>query len=89
MVSVFPCALVACGITLPWIGQDKLISDRAIGKLLWSAFRSPRQFFFLSLFLFVHVRKAKTSEYAEMLTQLLWTGLPDLFSLHVDVEVCS
>ena len=44
-----PVPWVARGITLPRIGPDKLISDRAIWKLLWSAFRSSRHSFFPSM----------------------------------------
>ena len=76
-----PVPRLARGIPLPRIGRDKLISGRAIWKLLWSALHSLRQFFFFSL----------NSEWMlwDVVTQLLWTGLPDPFSLHVDVEVCG
>lgn len=86
MLSVFPFAFVAHGITLPRIGQDKLISGRVVWKLLWSALCSSRHLFF---FFSLSSIKVKTSEHWDAVTQLLRTRLPDPFSLHVAVEARS
>ncbi len=82
MVSVLACASVARGITLPCIGLDKLISDRAVWKLSLSAFLTSR-LFFRSFFSF------STWEWRlwNVVTQFSWIGLSDPLSLHVDVEV--